>query len=77
MLSGAEVEMIIAEVNDAYAGDKRLKYVIGRIRKSKCKFAPKYKSAFTGRKFTGEGMVYKQAMDKIQSFFKHGENKVF
>ena len=69
--------MLINEVSSAYAGEKRLKYVIGRIRKTKCKFAPKYVGTFTGRKFTGEGMVYNQAMDKIQTFFNDGAKTVF
>jgi hypothetical protein len=64
-------------VSSEYAGEKRLKYVIGRILKTKCKFAPKYVGTFTGRKFTGEGMVYNQAMDKIQTFFKDGDKTVF
>jgi hypothetical protein len=76
-LSPEEIEMLINQVSNAYAGEKRLKYVIGRIRKTKCKFAPKYVGTFTGRKFVGEGMVYNQAMDKIQTFFKDGAKTVF
>ena len=77
MLGDADMEMLIAEVRDAYADDAQLEYVIGRIRKTKCKFTPNYKSTFTGRKFTGEGKVYLQAMDKIHTFFKDGDEKVF
>ena len=76
-LSSEEIEMLINQVSIEYAGEKRLKYVIGRIRKTKCKFAPKYVGTFTGRKFVGEGMVYNQAMDKIQTFFKDGAKTVF
>ncbi len=76
-LSSEEIDILINQVSNAYAGEKRLKYVIGRIRKTKCKFAPKYVGTFTGRKFVGEGMVYNQAMDKIQTFFKDGAKTVF
>ncbi len=77
MLGDADMETLIAEVRDAYAGDAQLEYVIERIRKTKCKFTPNYKGTFSGRKFTGEGKVYLQAMDKIQTFFKDGNKKVF
>ena len=76
-LNEQDLEMLVREVSNIYEGEKRLKYVIGRIRKTKCKFSPNYKSAFTGKKFTGDGRVYMQAMDKIQSFFKYGEEKLF
>jgi len=76
-LDDEDLEMLISEVTNTFEGEKRLKYVIGRIRKTKCKFAPNYKSAFTGKKFTGDGHVYRQAMDKIQAFFKYGEEKLF
>jgi hypothetical protein len=76
-LSHEQIAMLISQVSDIYAGEQRLKYVIGRIRKTKCKFTPKYVGTFTGRKFTGEDMVYDQAMDKIQTFFKDGDKTVF
>ena len=76
-LGDEDLEMLVEEVTNTFEGEKRLKYVIGRIRKTKCKFSPNYKSAFTGKKFTGDGRVYMQAMDKIQSFCKYGEDKLF
>jgi len=76
-LGDSDMEILIREVRNAYASEPKLEYVIKRIQKTKCKFVPNYKSAFTGAKFTGEGKVYNQAMDKIQAFFKYGDSKIF
>ena len=76
-LDEEDLEMLVEEVTNTFEGERRLKYVIGRIQKTKCKFSPNYKSVFTGKKFTGDGHVYRQAMDKIQAFFKYGEEKLF
>jgi len=75
-LNGDEMEALIAEIRDLYPKEKQLQYVIGRIRKSKCKFVANYKGA-SGRKFVGDNRVYEQAIDKIHYFFRHGSSKIF
>jgi hypothetical protein len=39
-------------------------------------FDPNYESKFTGNLFTGEDAKYNQARDKIDAFFKYGDDIV-
>jgi len=72
VLGKEQLELFINDVSSRYSDEKRLPYVIERIRRTKCKFTAGYKGVFTGRKFTGPDKVYNQAMDKIEDFFKYG-----
>ena len=55
-----------------YRGHDRMQRALESV--SQIKYDPEYESKFDGKKFTGKDKAKKQAMDKVDAFFKYGDS---
>ena len=68
-LSAVDIEYLKGWTQREYPDHERLPEALNQI--ANIQFDPDYVSAFDGTPFSGENKVRRQAMDKIEAFFKY------
>lgn len=71
-LSPGDKQLLIAYINEYPIDVDKKNRAIATL--GDIKFDPNYESKFTGNLFTGMDAKYFQARDKIDAYFKYGDN---